>query len=216
MAIMAVCWTSATAATVGRPRLVVAPARSPCSFTRRASIPATHTTAPSAFRCGASSIYLRFVSLPGNEPDSIGGRCPPECLAATAAGQSESVNSAIHWLVAFGNACGALVSHGPRIGAGRTAIGSCSPFRGEIAIRSCAPGYRVNKTGALNAVGDGGYSWSSSVSGSTAFQLDYYPQILRIYPGNRAHGFQVRCLQHLPGCLPLFYVLFLTGRPSSE
>ncbi len=70
------CGTSAATGSGGRPRSA-RPTRSSCASTRRTPIPATSTTVPTAFRCGASSIYLRFVLLPGNEPDSIEGGVRP-------------------------------------------------------------------------------------------------------------------------------------------
>lgn len=61
-----------------------------------------------------------------------------------------------------------------------------------------APGYRERASGALGGVGNYGYSWSSTVSGTYGMYLWFYSAGL--YPSNtggRACGFQVRCLQEL-------------------
>ena len=66
------------------------------------------------------------------------------------------------------------------------------------------PGYRHPYTGALTSVGERGYSWSSAVSETSGLYLSM--GTTWVNPGNannRANGFQVRCLQHLPApCLP--------------
>lgn len=70
---------------------------------------------------------------------------------------------------------------------------------------SCAPGYRHRDTGALTAVGNNGYSWSSSVNGINGMNLNFNATGLNpSNSNNRAYGFQVRCLQHLPGCHAFF------------
>ncbi|WP_300851238.1 hypothetical protein [uncultured Rikenella sp.] len=49
--------------------------------------------------------------------------------------------------------------------------------------------------GALAGVGGGGYSWSSSFSGTCGVFLSFYAQSLySSNPSNRGHGFQLRCL----------------------
>lgn len=61
-----------------------------------------------------------------------------------------------------------------------------------------APGYRNNASGALNNVGNNGYSWSSTVaaSGYNAHNLNFNTQGLNpTNTNNRANGLQVRCLQ---------------------
>ena len=63
-----------------------------------------------------------------------------------------------------------------------------------------APGYRdagyYKGFGALRDVGDYGYSWSSTVSGSIVRFLDFNPTWLTPQNSNyRAYGFQLRCLQ---------------------
>ena len=61
-----------------------------------------------------------------------------------------------------------------------------------------APGYRNNASGALNNVGNNGYSWSSTVaaSGYNARTLGFNTQGLSPTNTNsRALGLQVRCLQ---------------------
>ncbi|WP_297832457.1 hypothetical protein [uncultured Rikenella sp.] len=58
-----------------------------------------------------------------------------------------------------------------------------------------APGYRHRDTGALWNVGSLGYSWASTVSGANGMTLNFY--VAWLYPsnaGNRAYGFQLRCL----------------------
>ncbi len=59
-----------------------------------------------------------------------------------------------------------------------------------------APGLRGYEHGKVRHVGNGGYSWSSTVSGSNVRFLDFDPTWLT--PQNsyyRAYGFQLRCLQ---------------------
>ncbi|WP_299457633.1 hypothetical protein [uncultured Rikenella sp.] len=58
-----------------------------------------------------------------------------------------------------------------------------------------APGYRHRDTGALNNVGNNGYSWSSTVSGTNGMNLNF--NVTWLNPSNannRAYGFQLRCL----------------------
>ncbi len=57
-------------------------------------------------------------------------------------------------------------------------------------------GFRHRDTGVPGGVGNGGFSWSSTVSGTHGVFLDFYSTWLN--PSNayyRAHGLQVRCLQ---------------------
>ena len=59
-----------------------------------------------------------------------------------------------------------------------------------------APGYRERANGALGGVGNYGYSWASTVSGTYGMYLWF--STAGLYPssaGIRAYGFQVRCLQ---------------------
>ncbi len=130
--------SSATTVTVGRPRSA-APARTSWSSIQDTCIPASRITAATPFRCGASSIYLRFVLSSGIVP----GR-----------------------------------------------------------IRAPAPGFRdagnYGVSGALWYVGNGGYTWSSSVSGTYSVYLLSEPmRIIPSYSNYRAYGLPVRCLQHL-------------------
>ena len=61
-----------------------------------------------------------------------------------------------------------------------------------------APGYRVYHTGALDAVGSGGYIWCSSVSGTySVYLVSDMSTIDPSHAHGRGHGLQVRCLQHL-------------------
>jgi len=69
---------------------------------------------------------------------------------------------------------------------------------------SPASGYRSNTTGALGGAGTEGTAWASSsyASGSNNaarlfFKADEANPLNNI---NRAYGFSVRCVQHLPGC----------------
>ncbi len=67
---------------------------------------------------------------------------------------------------------------------------------GSVRVFYPAPGYRHRDTGALSSVGYGGFSYSSSVSGSTGVYLDFCVTDLRpSYTDYRAYGFQLRCLQ---------------------
>ena len=59
-----------------------------------------------------------------------------------------------------------------------------------------APGYRIVDSGELCRVGYSGFSWSSTVSGSNSYYLDFYPT--RLVPQTSTHraiGRQLRCLQ---------------------
>ena len=82
--------------------------------------------------------------------------------------------------------------------------GPTSLIRGPVGprIRKVArspgrtPGLRHPYYGTLYNVGQNGYSYSSSVSGSNGLFLDF--NNARVTPqnsNNRAYGFQVRCLQ---------------------
>ena len=62
-----------------------------------------------------------------------------------------------------------------------------------------APGYRDagsnGRLGALASVGNHGFSYSSSVSGSNGVYLDFNVTSLSpSFASSRAHGFQLRCL----------------------
>ena len=58
-----------------------------------------------------------------------------------------------------------------------------------------APGFRDHSSGALNNVGNYGFSWSSSFSGTGGMFLNFDAQSLTSsYVGHRAHGLQLRCL----------------------
>ncbi|WP_304708312.1 hypothetical protein [uncultured Rikenella sp.] len=62
-----------------------------------------------------------------------------------------------------------------------------------------APGFRDagnnGRLGALTNVGNYGFSYSSSVSGSTGVYLDFYVAHLNpSYANSRAFGLQLRCL----------------------
>ena len=74
-------------------------------------------------------------------------------------------------------------------------------------VRGFAPGYRdfgrEGFEGVARSVGNNGYSWSSTVSGTNGFNLNFNSTWLDPSNAhNRGHGFQVRCLQHLSGSLP--------------
>ncbi|WP_462377058.1 fimbrial protein [Rikenella microfusus] len=74
------------------------------------------------------------------------------------------------------------------------------PTTGAVRAWYPAPGYRdFGRTGCegeARYVGYRGYSWSSSVSGSNGFCLDFSTTYLHPSDANyRGHGFQVRCLQ---------------------
>ncbi len=93
------------------------------------------------------------------------------------------------------HAC-ALVSHGPAGAGWPPATGFAGPLQGAVAILSCAPGYRHRDTGVLTSVGNNGYSWSSTVSGTNGVNLNFNTSWLNpSNTNNRAYGFQVRCLQ---------------------
>ncbi len=59
-----------------------------------------------------------------------------------------------------------------------------------------APGYLIRTTGVLSGLGNWGYSWASTISGTNAYYLEFYYG--RIYPStasSRTYGLQVRCLR---------------------
>ncbi len=59
-----------------------------------------------------------------------------------------------------------------------------------------APGYRHRDYGTLYAVGNSGYSWSSSIAGTNAHNLGFYYSWLNPQDSSgRANGLQLRCLQ---------------------
>jgi hypothetical protein len=61
-----------------------------------------------------------------------------------------------------------------------------------------ATGYRTNTSGALAGMGTHGFAWHCAISGVGACYLAF--DSLVVYPShshNRAHGFPVRCVQHL-------------------
>ena len=63
-----------------------------------------------------------------------------------------------------------------------------------------APGYRdfgrAGYEGVVREIGNNGFSWSSTVSGTNAFYLNFNSTNLNpSNANNRGHGFQVRCLQ---------------------
>jgi len=58
-----------------------------------------------------------------------------------------------------------------------------------------APGYRERANGGLGHVGNHGFSYSSSVSGSNGVYLNFYVTYLNPSNANsRAYGFPLRCL----------------------
>ncbi|WP_294599522.1 hypothetical protein [uncultured Rikenella sp.] len=58
-----------------------------------------------------------------------------------------------------------------------------------------APGYRYRADGVQRGVGAGGYSWSSTVSGTNGMGLGFHVTWLGPSGSDyRAHGFQLRCL----------------------
>ncbi|WP_300828924.1 hypothetical protein [uncultured Rikenella sp.] len=60
---------------------------------------------------------------------------------------------------------------------------------------SAAPGFRDRDTGALLAVGNDGYSWSSATSGISGLDLSF--SVVWLPPSfahYRAYGLQLRCL----------------------
>ncbi|MBU6426743.1 four helix bundle protein [Patescibacteria group bacterium] len=82
--------------------------------------------------------------------------------------------------------------------------GCVSPSRthGEGATNTEAiitvAGYRDNSSGSLNNQGGNGNYWSSSVSGTNAFNLNFNSSgVNPSNTNNRANGFSVRCIKHL-------------------
>ena len=62
--------------------------------------------------------------------------------------------------------------------------------------RAPAPGFRDYGSGTLYYVGRNGYSWSSTVTDSHGYFLDFnYDWIYPNYSTHRAYGLQLRCLQ---------------------
>ena len=61
---------------------------------------------------------------------------------------------------------------------------------------SGTPGFRVYGSGMLWYVGNSGYSWSSSMAGTSAHYLSFYYGGIGPQHGNgRAYGFPLRCLR---------------------
>ena len=86
-----------------------------------------------------------------------------------------------------------------------------------------APGYRdfgrAGDEGEIRNVGNNGMSWSSTVSGTNAFFLNFNTTNLNpSNANNRAHGFQVRCLQaFIGGPCPIYRKrsgVFCSGVPA--
>ncbi len=74
-----------------------------------------------------------------------------------------------------------------------------APNSRDSGIVRPAPGYRdfgrAGWEGIARGIGNGGYSWSSSFSGTSGVFMDFATQGL--HPSNapdRAHGCQLRCL----------------------
>ena len=64
-----------------------------------------------------------------------------------------------------------------------------------LRITRPAPGFRERANGGLNNVGNNGFSYSSSVSGSNGVYLNF--NVTNLNPSNansRAYGLQLRCL----------------------
>ncbi|WP_297832482.1 hypothetical protein [uncultured Rikenella sp.] len=58
-----------------------------------------------------------------------------------------------------------------------------------------APGYRDDSSGVLDDIGNGGYSWGSTVSDIYGQFLWFYTRTLNPSRAHyRGHGFQLRCL----------------------
>jgi len=88
-------------------------------------------------------------------------------------------------------------------------------------LRPPAAGYRTNSTGALTNVGTNGYVYSSSsyaAGDRNAGYLNFNSGNVNPLNGNnRANGFPVRCVQHLPELLISFPIphLRLAGHAGS-
>ena len=77
---------------------------------------------------------------------------------------------------------------------------------GWVGLEMPAPGFRDagsnGRLGALAGVGDGGYSWFSSFSGTSGVFLTFGTQSLNPSSvSNPGHGLQLRCLSHPQGVL---------------
>ena len=78
-------------------------------------------------------------------------------------------------------------------------------------MRGPAPGYRdfgrAGYEGVARETGNNGFSWSSTVSGTNGYYLNFNPTNLNpSNANNRGHGFQVRCLQAFIGAsVPYFF-----------
>ncbi len=70
---------------------------------------------------------------------------------------------------------------------------SCAASRNKT--EKTAPGCRYRGTGALNGVGNYGYSWASTVSGTNGMYLHFHVTYLNLSDAYcRVCGFQLRCL----------------------
>ena len=84
-----------------------------------------------------------------------------------------------------------------------------------VASRNRAPGDRVNDSGLLRYVGARGFSWSSSITDLDTYANRLYFNTDWIKPqdyGNRAFGFQLRCLQEAGAARHAKAGVFSTGR----
>ncbi len=173
---------------------------------------------PTAFRCGASSIYLRFILTSGIVPGRI--RAPAPGYRGNGEGALWNVGSnGYSWSSSVSGTNGLYLhfdatnlypsttahrGHGfqvrclQHLPALYSDLGQCS---GQDKGRP-APGYRdfgrAGYEGVAGGVGAGGYTWCSSVVGQGGEYLHF--DLTSFNPSRvngRAHGFSVRCLQHL-------------------
>ena len=68
-----------------------------------------------------------------------------------------------------------------------------------------AAGIRNNNNGSLNNVGTNGYYWSSTISGTSAYDLYFNSDDYNTNNPNRANGLSVRCVSELNVNLFLYY-----------
>ena len=64
------------------------------------------------------------------------------------------------------------------------------------ALKLPVAGYRVDNSGALNAVGSGGYYWSATASGSFSGYISFDSSSLSVFTRYRSAGYAVRCIQN--------------------
>jgi len=75
--------------------------------------------------------------------------------------------------------------------------GITNPATAYSRLKLPAAGNRIDSNGAFYGTGNYGYYWSSTLSGSYAYNLHFNTSSAGMYNNNRANGFSVRCIKDL-------------------